>query len=47
MTKEGITNIVRKCGHDVLIRGEKLSIDEFARLSEFFTANQKSFDFPC
>jgi len=36
MSKEEITDIVSNCGHDIRIRGEKLSIDEFACLSEYF-----------
>jgi 16S rRNA (adenine1518-N6/adenine1519-N6)-dimethyltransferase len=35
-TKEEITRIVEKCGFDVRVRGEVLSIDDFKRLSSSF-----------
>ena len=34
LSKEEITDIVAKCGHDVNIRGEKLSVAEFTALSD-------------
>ena len=36
MSKDEITDIVRNCGHDIRIRGERLGINEFATLSGFF-----------
>jgi 16S rRNA (adenine1518-N6/adenine1519-N6)-dimethyltransferase len=35
-TKEGITRIVEKCGFDVRVRGEVLSIDDYLKLSSYF-----------
>ena len=34
LSKEEITDIVAKCGHDINIRGEKLSVAEFTALSD-------------
>lgn len=34
LSKEKITEIVTECGHDASIRGEKLSVAEFAALSD-------------
>lgn len=37
MQKDDIENIVRRCGFDTRVRGETLGIEEFARLSAFFS----------
>ena len=34
ISKEDITNIIVSCGHEPTIRGEKLSVEDFARLSD-------------
>ena len=34
LSKEEITDIIVKCGHDVNIRGEKLGVAEFTSLSD-------------
>jgi len=36
-SKEAIAEIVTNCGFDARIRGEKLSVEEFAKLSAYFT----------
>ena len=42
LTKDEITNIIASCGHDVNIRGEKLSVADFTALSnELYRAINK------
>ena len=36
ISKDEISDIVNSCGHDVRIRGERLNIEEFVKLSAFF-----------
>jgi len=43
LSKEQLAGIIERCGFDANIRGEKLSIDDFARLSnELFILGEKS-----
>ena len=43
LSKDTLTEVITRCGFDANIRGEKLSIDDFARLSnELFILSEKS-----
>jgi 16S rRNA (adenine1518-N6/adenine1519-N6)-dimethyltransferase len=42
LSKDTLTDVITRCGFDANIRGEKLSIDDFARLSnELFILSEK------
>ena len=43
LSKDALADIITRCGFDASIRGEKLSIEDFARLSnELFILSEKS-----
>ena len=44
LTKEELTEIIQKCGHDANIRGERLSIDDLCNLSDklYLKINEKA-----